>query len=109
MFRRPPKSTLFPYPPLFRSGIIERVADPAKFKPQTKGTADHSLPVCLAMALLDGDVTVAQFEKDRWRAQDVMSLVEKTSVKPGASLMDKLPKGRAAGIEIVFAASQSLR
>jgi 2-methylcitrate dehydratase len=45
-------------------GIIERVADPAKFKPQTKGTADHSLPVCLAMALLDGDVTVAQFEKD---------------------------------------------
>jgi 2-methylcitrate dehydratase PrpD len=28
-------------------GIIERVADPTKFKPQTKGTADHSLPVCL--------------------------------------------------------------
>jgi 2-methylcitrate dehydratase len=49
-------------------GIIERVADPAKFRPQTKGTADHSLPVCLAMALLDGDMTVAQFEKDRWRA-----------------------------------------
>jgi 2-methylcitrate dehydratase len=49
-------------------GIIERVADPAKFRPQTKGTADHSLPVCLAMALLDGDMTVAQFEKDHWRA-----------------------------------------
>jgi 2-methylcitrate dehydratase len=90
-------------------GIIERVADPAKFRPQTKGTADHSLPVCLAMALLDGDVTVAQFEKGRWRAQDVMALVEKTSVKPGASLMAKLPKGRGAGIEIVFADGQSLR
>jgi 2-methylcitrate dehydratase len=89
--------------------IIERVADPAKFRPQTKGTADHSLPVCLAMALLDGDVTVAQFEKDRWRAQDVMSLVEKTSVKPGASLMAKLPKGRGASIEILFADGQSLR
>jgi 2-methylcitrate dehydratase len=48
-------------------GIIERVADPAKYQPQTKGTADHSLPVCLAMALLDGDVTVSQFENDRWR------------------------------------------
>ena len=90
-------------------GIIERVADPAKFRPQTKGTADHSLPVCLAMALLDGDVTVAQFEKDRWRAQDVMALVEKTSVKPGESLMAKLPKGRGASIEIVFADGQSLR
>jgi 2-methylcitrate dehydratase len=90
-------------------GIIERVADPEKFRPQTKGTADHSLPVCLAMALLDGDVTVVQFEKDRWRAQEVMALVEKTSVKSGASLMAKLPKGRGASIEIVFADGQSLR
>ncbi len=90
-------------------GIIERVADPAKFRPQTKGTADHSLPVCLAMALLDGDVTVVQFEKDRWRAQDVMTLVEKTSVKPGEALIAKLPKGRGANIEIVFKDGQSLR
>jgi 2-methylcitrate dehydratase len=90
-------------------GIIERVADPAKFKPQTKGTADHSLPVCLAMALLDGDVTVAQFEKDRWRAREVMSLVEKTSVKPGEALIAKLPKGRGTNIEIVFADGPSLR
>ena len=90
-------------------GIIERVADPAKFQPQTKGTADHSLPVCLAMALLDGDVTVAQFEKDRWRAQDVMALVDKTSVKPGETLIAKLPKGHGASVEIVFADGQSLR
>jgi 2-methylcitrate dehydratase len=90
-------------------GIIERVADPTKFKPHTKGTADHSLPVCLAMALLDGDVTVAQFEKDRWRAQDVMALVEKTSVKPNEALIAKLPKGRGASIEIAFADGQSLR
>jgi 2-methylcitrate dehydratase len=89
-------------------GIIERVADPAKFRPQTKGTADHSLPVCLAMALLDGDVTVDQFEKDRWRARDVMELVGKTSVRPGASLIAKIPKGRGASIVIAFADGQSL-
>jgi 2-methylcitrate dehydratase len=61
------------------------------------------------MALLDGDVTVAQFEQNRWRAQDVMALVEKTSVKPGESLITKLPKGRGASIEIVFTDGQSLR
>jgi 2-methylcitrate dehydratase len=61
------------------------------------------------MALLDGDVTVAQFEKDRWRSQDVKALVEKTSVKPGDALIAKLPKGRGASIEIVFADGQSLR
>ncbi|QOZ32922.1 MmgE/PrpD family protein [Bradyrhizobium sp. CCBAU 53421] len=90
-------------------GIIERVADPPKFRPQTKGTADHSLPVCLAMALLDGDVTVSQFEKDRWREQDVVALVEKTSVKPAQQLIAKLPKGRGVSVEIVLADGRSLR
>jgi 2-methylcitrate dehydratase len=28
-------------------GVIERVAGPEKFRPQTKGTADHSLPARL--------------------------------------------------------------
>jgi 2-methylcitrate dehydratase len=90
-------------------GIIERVADPAKFRPETRGTADHSLPVCLSMVLLDGDVTVKQFEKDRWRDQDVMGLVERISVKPGEALIAKRPKGRGASVEIVFANGQSLR
>jgi 2-methylcitrate dehydratase len=87
-------------------GIIERVADPAKFRPETRGTADHSLPVGLAMALIDGDITVTQFDKDRWRAQDVKTLVEKTSVMPGEALMAKLPKGRGASVEVVFADGQ---
>ena len=73
-------------------GIIARVADAAKFRPETKGTAGHSLPVCLAVALIDGDVTVAQFERDRWRARDVMELVEKTSVAAGAALIAKIGK-----------------
>jgi 2-methylcitrate dehydratase len=90
-------------------GIIECVADAAKFHPQTRGTADHSLPVCLAMALLDGDVTVTQFDKDRWRDRDVMHLVEKTAVRVGAALLAKLPKGRGAGVEIVFADGATLR
>jgi 2-methylcitrate dehydratase len=38
-----------------------------------------------------------------------MGLVEKTSVKPGEALIAKLPKGRGANIEIVFADGQSLR
>jgi 2-methylcitrate dehydratase len=90
-------------------GIIERVADAPKFDPKTKGTADHSLPVCLAMALLDGDVTVAQFEKDRWRDHDVMALVQRTKVVPSETLMAKLPKGRGASVELMFADGTSLR
>ncbi len=90
-------------------GIIERVADPSKFRPETKGTADHSLPVCLAMALLNGDVTVAQFEKERWQAPDVLALVKKMSVKRGEALIAKLPKGRGASVEIALTNGQLVR
>ncbi len=90
-------------------GIIERVADADKFRPQTRGTADHSLPVCLAMALLDGDVTLGQFEKDRWRDSDVMGLVGKTKVSTNPALMAKIPKGRGASVEVTFSDNTSLR
>jgi 2-methylcitrate dehydratase len=90
-------------------GIIQRVADPAKFQPSTKGTADHSLPVCLAMALLDGDVTITQFEKDRWRDADVMALVAKTEVKPSSELMAKMPKGRGATVSVTQADGTTLK
>ena len=51
------------------------VADAAKFRPQTRGTADHSLPICLAMTPLDGDVTLGQFDRDRWRDRDAQGFV----------------------------------
>ena len=90
-------------------GIIERVADAAKFRPETRGTADHSLPVCLALALIDGDVTLAQFEHDRWRHADIMALVVKTKVSPSPTLIAKAPKGRGAIVEVVLADGQILR
>ena len=37
-----------------------------------------------------------------------MALVEKTSVRPGESFIAKLPKGRGASVEIVFADRQSV-
>src|SRR3546814_15238079 len=33
--------------------VLRRTADPAKFKPENRETADHSLPCCVAMAWLD--------------------------------------------------------
>ena len=35
--------------------------DPEKWAPKSRETADHSVPFCVAAALLDGDVTSAYF------------------------------------------------
>jgi 2-methylcitrate dehydratase len=41
------------------------LSDPAKYRPTSKETADHSLPYCLAVALVDGQVTPRQFTPER--------------------------------------------
>jgi 2-methylcitrate dehydratase len=83
-------------------GVIERVADAAKFRPEADGRANRSLPVCLAMALLDGSVNVAQYEAERWRRPDVMGLVARTVVMPSGELMARRPMGRGCTIEVLF-------
>jgi 2-methylcitrate dehydratase len=41
------------------------LADPTKYDPRSKETADHSLPYCIAAAMVDRQVTPVQFEMNR--------------------------------------------
>ena len=41
------------------------MADPAKWDPRTRETADHSLPYVLTVGIVDGDVTRASFTPER--------------------------------------------
>ncbi|MBV7482199.1 MmgE/PrpD family protein [Bordetella sp. BOR01] len=78
----------------------KRTADPSKFKPANRETADHSLPVTVAMSLLDGKLTAAQFERDRWAAADVLELVQRTTVHADGSLAERYPQGRPACVTV---------
>ncbi len=66
-----------------------------KWAPATRETADHSLPYCTAVALLDGELTAAQFTNARIRATDVRTLMSRTRVveEPGFAILlpDKMP------------------
>ncbi len=41
------------------------LADPSKYDPRTRETADHSLPYVIAAAIVDRQVTPSQFEPDK--------------------------------------------
>src|SRR5947207_510721 len=41
-------------------------SEPEKWKPETRETADHSLPYITAIALIDGEVTEKQFQPERF-------------------------------------------
>jgi 2-methylcitrate dehydratase len=76
--------------------VCKRTADTAKFNPANRETADHSMPCCVAMALLDGRLDTAQFDDDRWSSQDVRALMQRIRVEPSPELEERWPGGRPA-------------
>jgi 2-methylcitrate dehydratase len=67
--------------------------DPEKWRPKTRETADHSLPYCTAVALVDGDVTRAQFEPRRFTDEALLALVAKIKIHRDADLSARYPNG----------------
>jgi 2-methylcitrate dehydratase len=80
--------------------IHRGVASPERYHPASRLTADHSLPICLAIALLDGDVTIRQFNDGRWNAPDVLALAQKVKVEVGQSLIVQMPDGHGTIVEV---------
>jgi 2-methylcitrate dehydratase len=66
----------------------------------TKEQADHSLPYLLAVALLDGDVTPAQFKPERITKPDVQTLLGKVSVRPNHEYTDQYPAKMYAKVTV---------
>jgi 2-methylcitrate dehydratase len=67
--------------------------DPEKWRPRTRETADHSLPYCTAVALMDGDVTLASFSPERLADAALFDLVAKVKVHRDADLSARYPVG----------------
>jgi 2-methylcitrate dehydratase len=66
-------------------------SEPEKWKPNTRETADHSLPYITAIALIDGDVTNKQFERERFADPQVWRFLETVNVKRNAELSAMYP------------------
>jgi 2-methylcitrate dehydratase len=56
------------------------LADPSKYDPRSKETADHSLPYVIAAAVVDRQVTPAQFEPDKLMDPRIREQLNKVEV-----------------------------
>ena len=85
-----------------RPETLARAADPEKFRPTDRETADHSLPSCVAMALCDGVLTEHQFEAARFRDADVMRLTALVEPVGDAGFEQRFPTGRPGAVEVML-------
>jgi 2-methylcitrate dehydratase len=67
---------------------------PDIWKPETRETADHSLPCTVAMALLDGTITPKMMEEGRFRDQDVLDMMTRCRIELPDEFADLAPETR---------------
>jgi 2-methylcitrate dehydratase len=74
--------------------------DPEKWRPRTRETADHSFPYCVAVALLDGKVTLRSFEGKRLTDPALHELMQKVRVVPEPEFVGRYPETMATRITV---------
>ena len=72
-------------------------SEPEKWRPETRETADHSLPYITAIALIDGKVTDQQFQPSRFTDPAIWKFLENVKVTRNAELSALYP-GAVANI-----------
>jgi 2-methylcitrate dehydratase len=63
-----------------------QVDDEERRRPTSRETADHSFYYLTAVTLLDGELTQAQFEEERWLEPSIKTLMERISIRSDPSL-----------------------
>lgn len=76
--------------------------DPEKWHPQTRETADHSLPFCVATALVHGTVTPRSFSPARLKNQSLHDLMQKVRVVEVKEFSDRYPQIMPARVQVIM-------
>ncbi len=87
--------------------IVETIAraadilsDPAKYRPTSKETADHSMPYCLAVAIADGQVTPQQFKNERIRDPKLQPLMDAVKAVANPEFESLFPAKQPARVTV---------
>lgn len=91
--------------------VIARAADilgdPHKYRPDSKETADHSLPYCMAVGLIDGMVTPLQFKESRVLDKSLIPVMDKVKVVANTEFESLFPKFQPSRVTITTGSGRS--
>jgi 2-methylcitrate dehydratase len=91
--------------------VIARAADilgdPHKYRPDSKETADHSLPYCMAAGLVDGMVTPLQFREERVLDKALIPIMDKVKVVGNQEFEALFPKFQPSRVTITTNSGES--
>ena len=84
----------------YKTAVMMMGGDASRWAPTTRETADHSLPYCISVALLDGKVTDESFADSRLTDPTLAKLMQKVKVREDARLSGLYPEGSPGRVTI---------
>ncbi|RPI71588.1 MAG: MmgE/PrpD family protein, partial [Ignavibacteriales bacterium] len=65
--------------------------DPHKYRPESRETADHSLPYCIAAALVDHKITTQSFSEEKLKDPRIWEVIDKIKGEPSKEFEKMFP------------------
>ncbi len=87
---------------------VDILADPSKYHPKEKETADHSMPYCVGAAIMDRMVTPLQFKPERIADQTLIDFIQKIKVEADDELEKRFPQTQPSRVEFKLKTGETL-
>jgi 2-methylcitrate dehydratase len=79
---------------------VDILADPSKYRPTSKETADHSMPYCVGAAIMDRMITPLQFKPEKISNRELLALIQKIKVVADKNLEKEFPAMQPSIVDI---------
>jgi len=74
--------------------------DPTKYRPESRETADHSLPYCLAAAIVDKKITTGSFSDEKINNPRIIEVIDKIIGEPSIEFEKMFPAKQPSKVVI---------
>lgn len=82
--------------------MVNGMGGASRYDIDSRETADHSLPFCVAVALVDGEYGLEQLNSRRWKAPEVKTMMQKVKCVHDSSMDARFPPDRPSRVTIVL-------
>ena len=88
--------------------IHEQLSETKRNLPDTREAADHSYTFLPAVVITDGEMSVRQYEGERWRNPKMIALMKKVEHKVSGELRDRAPGAMPCRIRVTLKGGEEL-
>ncbi|MEA3505483.1 MAG: hypothetical protein U9R32_09880 [Bacteroidota bacterium] len=74
--------------------------DATKYRPESRETADHSLPYCMAVAIVDKKITTESFSDEKLKDPKIFEVIDKIKGEPSVEFEKMFPAKQPSRVVI---------